>query len=82
MTFRTWEEVETMYKVYGKSQGFGIARTQAASNVNRERRAMTWKCECWGKPNMKQMRERRRMEQQMEIGGSTVFEKLKVRRRK
>ena len=82
MTFRNWVDVECMYKKYGKEMGFGVSRVAGAKNGKLERRSMLWRCECWGSPSMRQDRERRRIAKEMGVGGSSVTEKQRLRRRK
>ncbi|KAL2932867.1 Protein FAR-RED IMPAIRED RESPONSE 1 [Bienertia sinuspersici] len=39
---------------YGKTSGFGVSQTQSVvSSDKKTKRAMTWKCKCWGDPDMK-----------------------------
>ncbi|KAL2928418.1 Protein FAR-RED IMPAIRED RESPONSE 1 [Bienertia sinuspersici] len=82
MNFKTWGDVETMYKRYGKQQGFGVSRWKAANDSKGVRCRMTWTCECWGTRDIKKNKERRKISKEMGIGGSSVVEKPKVRKRK
>ncbi|KAL2930332.1 Protein FAR-RED IMPAIRED RESPONSE 1 [Bienertia sinuspersici] len=52
--YSSWEEVERMFKEYGKKKGFGVIREQSAYYVGtKEKHAMTMRCECYGCPDMK-----------------------------
>ncbi|XP_021755457.1 protein FAR1-RELATED SEQUENCE 8-like [Chenopodium quinoa] len=54
MIFDTWQEADMYYNAYGKQQGFGVVLAQSAYKVVggvKVKRATTWKCGCYGKPN-------------------------------
>ncbi|KAL2938473.1 Protein FAR1-RELATED SEQUENCE 8 [Bienertia sinuspersici] len=52
--YNSWEEVERMFKVYGKKKGFGVIRGQSAYyGGTKNKSAMTMRCECYGCPDMK-----------------------------
>ncbi|XP_021736782.1 protein FAR1-RELATED SEQUENCE 8-like [Chenopodium quinoa] len=71
MMFNGWEEIVVYYKSYAERCGFGISRVQTAYTLNKkEIRGMTWKCECWGPPNLRAQREARKRARLMEVGGS------------
>ncbi|XP_021749729.1 protein FAR1-RELATED SEQUENCE 6-like [Chenopodium quinoa] len=70
MVFRRWEDIEIYYKKYGEQEGFGVTRVQGTkSKVTNERKCMTWKCECWGAPNMRAQREAKKRAKAMDVGG-------------
>ena len=62
--------------------GFGVSRVGGAVNCKKERRAMMWRCECWGSPTMRLDRERKKISKEMGVGGSTVTERPRLRTRK
>ncbi|XP_021728386.1 protein FAR-RED IMPAIRED RESPONSE 1-like [Chenopodium quinoa] len=70
MVFRRWEYIEIYYKKYGEQEGFGVTRVQGTkSKVTNERKCITWKCECWGAPNMRAQREAKKREKAMDVAG-------------
>ncbi|XP_021761949.1 protein FAR-RED IMPAIRED RESPONSE 1-like isoform X2 [Chenopodium quinoa] len=71
MVFRSWQEVEAYYKEYAEQFGFGVTRVQAVNSLDKtERIATTWKCECWGKPDMRARREAKKRAKAMGVDGS------------
>ena len=83
MVFSGWEEVETFIKRYGKEQGFGVTRAQGVKCKDKSKmRAITWKCECWGCPDMRTTRQAHKRAKEMEIGGSAVVDEGKKRKRR
>ncbi|XP_021775664.1 protein FAR-RED IMPAIRED RESPONSE 1-like [Chenopodium quinoa] len=54
MVFKSWQDVECYFKQYAEQKGFGVTRAQGyLSKKDKERRGATWKCECWGHPEMR-----------------------------
>ncbi|KAL2894894.1 B3 domain-containing protein REM20 [Bienertia sinuspersici] len=46
--YSSWEEVERMFKVYGKKKGFGVIRGHSVYyGGTKKKRAMTMRCECY-----------------------------------
>lgn len=78
MVFESWEDVESYYKGYGKQQGFGVSRVASAFRQGKDsmkiRRAFTWRCECYGKPDLRAIREAKKRAKGMEVGGCKVGE--------
>ncbi|XP_021735088.1 protein FAR-RED IMPAIRED RESPONSE 1-like [Chenopodium quinoa] len=72
MVFRSWQEVEAYYKEYAEQMGFGVSRVQGVNSktADKQRIASTWRCECWGKPDMRARREAKKRAKAMVIGGS------------
>ncbi|KAL2902594.1 Protein FAR1-RELATED SEQUENCE 6 [Bienertia sinuspersici] len=80
--YSSWEEVEKMFKVYGKKKGFGVIRGQSAYyGGTKKKRAMTMRCECYGCPDMKLKSDEKKRQKNMEVGGCSG-EELKFRRRR
>ncbi|XP_021714747.1 protein FAR-RED ELONGATED HYPOCOTYL 3-like [Chenopodium quinoa] len=70
MVFKSWQDVEKYYKKYGEQEGFGVSRVQATkSKVTNDRLTTTWKCECWGAPNMRAKREAKKRAKSMDVAG-------------
>ncbi|KAL2928692.1 Protein FAR1-RELATED SEQUENCE 6 [Bienertia sinuspersici] len=47
--YNNWEEVERMFKEYGKKKGFGVIRGQSAYyGGTKNKHALTMRCECYG----------------------------------
>ncbi|XP_021751731.1 protein FAR-RED IMPAIRED RESPONSE 1-like [Chenopodium quinoa] len=66
----TNRDVEKYYKQYGEQEGFGVSRVQATKlKVTNERLTTTWKCECWGAPNMRAKREAKNRAKSMDVAG-------------
>ncbi|XP_021735089.1 protein FAR-RED IMPAIRED RESPONSE 1-like [Chenopodium quinoa] len=72
MVFRSWQEVEAYYKEYAEQMGFGVSRVQGVNSktANKQRIASTWRCECWGKPDMRARKEAKKRAKAMGVGGS------------
>ncbi|XP_021737617.1 protein FAR-RED IMPAIRED RESPONSE 1-like [Chenopodium quinoa] len=72
MVFPSSEDVEAYYKEYAEQMGFGVSRVQGVNykKDKKQRIAYTWKCECWGKPDMGARREAKKREKAMGVGGS------------
>ncbi|XP_021723376.1 protein FAR1-RELATED SEQUENCE 6-like [Chenopodium quinoa] len=71
MVFKSFEDVETYYKEYAEQKGFGVTRVSSAFSKNKkERRGATWKCECWGPPDMRARREAKKRAKAMELCGT------------
>ncbi|KMT03087.1 hypothetical protein BVRB_8g196450 [Beta vulgaris subsp. vulgaris] len=73
MVFESWEDVESYYKGYGQQQGFGVSRVASAFRQGKDsmkiRRAFTWRCECYGRPDLRAIREAKKRAKGMEVGG-------------
>ncbi|XP_021714778.1 protein FAR1-RELATED SEQUENCE 4-like [Chenopodium quinoa] len=70
MVFKTWEDIEIYYKKYDEQEGFGVTRVQGTkSKVTNERKCITWRCECWGAPNMRAQREAKKRAKEMDVAG-------------
>ncbi|KNA15511.1 hypothetical protein SOVF_097650 [Spinacia oleracea] len=71
MVFVGWLEVEAYYRSYGKQVGFGITRVKAAykGGKSKEKRSTTWRCECSGKPDMRRVRNGKKISKGLEVGG-------------
>ncbi|KAL2944575.1 Protein FAR-RED IMPAIRED RESPONSE 1 [Bienertia sinuspersici] len=68
--YSSWEEVERMFKDYGKKKGFGVIRGQSAYYVGtKKKRAITMRCECYGCPDMKLKSDEKKRQKNMEVGG-------------
>ncbi|XP_021768883.1 protein FAR-RED IMPAIRED RESPONSE 1-like [Chenopodium quinoa] len=72
MIFRKWEEVEEYYMEYAEQKGFGVSRVQGVYSKGevRDRISMTWRCECYGRPDMRAQREAKKRAKAMEASGS------------
>ncbi|XP_021763795.1 protein FAR-RED IMPAIRED RESPONSE 1-like [Chenopodium quinoa] len=72
MVFWSWQEVEAYYKEYVEQMGFGVSRVQGVNSktADKQRIVNTWKCECWGKPDMRARREANKRAKAMSVGGS------------
>ncbi|XP_021739063.1 protein FAR1-RELATED SEQUENCE 8-like isoform X1 [Chenopodium quinoa] len=71
MVFKSWEDIEEYFKMYAFSNGFGVTRVQGSfSKATKERRGTRWRCECWGPPNMRALREAKKRAKAMEVGGT------------
>ncbi|XP_021758530.1 protein FAR1-RELATED SEQUENCE 6-like [Chenopodium quinoa] len=72
MVFKTWLDVEQYYKEYAEQQGFGVSRVAGVKSKCgvRDRIATTWRCECYGAPNMRALREAKKRPKGMEVAGS------------
>ncbi|KAL2930193.1 Protein FAR1-RELATED SEQUENCE 5 [Bienertia sinuspersici] len=80
--YSSWEEVERMFKDYGKKKGFCVIRGQSAYSVGtKKKRAMTMRCECYRCPDMKLKSDEKKRQKTMEVGGCSG-EELKFRRRR
>ncbi|KAL2902596.1 Protein FAR-RED IMPAIRED RESPONSE 1 [Bienertia sinuspersici] len=80
--YSSWEEVERMFKVYGKKKGFGVIRGQSAYyGGTKKKRAMTMRCDSYGCPDMKLKSDEKKRKKNMEVGGCSG-EELKFRRRR
>lgn len=53
LVFSSMTEVGEFYKRYAKAMGFGVTIVQGAYTAAGERRSSTWRCECYGYPDMK-----------------------------
>ncbi|KAL2935497.1 Protein FAR1-RELATED SEQUENCE 6 [Bienertia sinuspersici] len=81
--YNSWEEVERMFKAYGKKKGFGVIRGQSAYyGGTKNKCAMTMRCECYGCPDMKIKNDEKKRQKNMEIGGCSGEELMFQRRRK
>ncbi|XP_021754837.1 protein FAR-RED IMPAIRED RESPONSE 1-like isoform X2 [Chenopodium quinoa] len=70
MVFKIFEDVECYYKEYAEQKGFGVTRVASNfSKKDKERRGVTWRCECWGPPDMRARREAKKRAKAMEICG-------------
>ncbi|XP_021753460.1 uncharacterized protein LOC110718846 [Chenopodium quinoa] len=70
MIFKTWQDVEAYYKKYAEQLGFGVISVQGSfSKKDKERRGTTWKCECWGRPNMRAVKAAKKRAKSMEVAG-------------
>ncbi|XP_021737154.1 protein FAR1-RELATED SEQUENCE 3-like [Chenopodium quinoa] len=71
MLFQNWLDMEAFYKEYAERKGFGVSRVQVvfSKGVIRIRTAMTWRCECWGTPNMRAVREAKKRAKAMGVSG-------------
>ncbi|XP_021736274.1 protein FAR-RED IMPAIRED RESPONSE 1-like [Chenopodium quinoa] len=71
MVFRSWQEVEAYYKEYAEQMGFGVSRVQGVNSktVDKQRIASTWRCECWGKPDMRARRAAKKRAKAIGVGG-------------
>ncbi|XP_021751868.1 protein FAR1-RELATED SEQUENCE 6-like [Chenopodium quinoa] len=72
MIFKIWQDVESYYKEYAEQKGFGVCRPQGVYSKGevRERITTTWKCECWGRPDMRAIREAKKRAKSMDVSGS------------
>ncbi|XP_021741342.1 protein FAR1-RELATED SEQUENCE 5-like [Chenopodium quinoa] len=72
MVFQSWQQVEAYYKDYAKQMGFGVTRAQGVNSKTGDPKKIkvTWKCECWGKPDMRARREAKKRAKTMSHGGS------------
>ncbi|XP_021721191.1 protein FAR1-RELATED SEQUENCE 8-like [Chenopodium quinoa] len=75
MVFSSWKDVESYLKEYGEQCGFGITRVQGSfskktDKKDKERRGSTWRCECWGRPDMRAVREAKKRAKAMKVSGS------------
>lgn len=72
MVFKSFEDVESYYKEYGEQKGFGITRVSSSfSKKDKEdRRGATWRCECWGPPDMRARREAKKRAKAMDLYGT------------
>ncbi|XP_021715718.1 protein FAR1-RELATED SEQUENCE 6-like isoform X1 [Chenopodium quinoa] len=69
MVFKGWKDIECYYKLYAEECGFGVSRVQGSYTTSKERRGITWKCECYGAPDMRAKREAKKRAKQMDVGG-------------
>ncbi|XP_021739039.1 protein FAR1-RELATED SEQUENCE 6-like [Chenopodium quinoa] len=73
MVFKSWQDVECYYKQYAEQKGFGVTRAQGySSKKDKVRRGITWKCECWGHPDMRASREAKKRAKSMDVGGTSA----------
>ncbi|XP_021718840.1 protein FAR-RED IMPAIRED RESPONSE 1-like [Chenopodium quinoa] len=72
MVFQSWQDVEAYYKDYAEQMGFGVTRAQGVNSKmgDKKKIKVTWKCECWGKPDMRARREAKKRAKAMGLGGS------------
>ncbi|XP_021763982.1 protein FAR1-RELATED SEQUENCE 8-like [Chenopodium quinoa] len=72
MVFQCWQQVEAYYKDYAEQMGFGVKRAQGVNSKTGDPKKIkvTWKCECWGKPDMRARREAKKRAKAMSHGGS------------
>ncbi|XP_021758958.1 protein FAR-RED IMPAIRED RESPONSE 1-like [Chenopodium quinoa] len=70
MAFKTWLDVEAYYKEYAQHTGFGVTRVQGSYTREKERRAMTWRCQCWGRLDMRAVREAKKRAKEMQVCGT------------
>ncbi|XP_021763158.1 protein FAR-RED IMPAIRED RESPONSE 1-like [Chenopodium quinoa] len=71
MVFKSFEDVETYYKEYAEQKGFGVSRVSSNfSKKDKERRGATWRCECYGPPDMRAKREAKKRSKSMEACGT------------
>ncbi|XP_021739471.1 protein FAR-RED IMPAIRED RESPONSE 1-like [Chenopodium quinoa] len=71
MVFKSFEDVESYYKEYAEQKGFGVTRVASTfSKKDKERRGATWRCECWGPPDMRARREAKKRAKVMELCGT------------
>ncbi|XP_021747121.1 protein FAR-RED IMPAIRED RESPONSE 1-like [Chenopodium quinoa] len=72
MVFTSWQDVEAFYKEYGEQKGFGVSRVQGvlSKGERRHRIFTTWRCECYGKPDMRAQREAKKRAKAMGVCGS------------
>ncbi|XP_021768930.1 protein FAR-RED IMPAIRED RESPONSE 1-like [Chenopodium quinoa] len=72
MVFKCWQEIEAYYKEYAEQIGFGVTRVQGVnSKQDKSKRIATiWKCECWGRPDMRARREAKKRAKAMGVGGA------------
>ncbi|XP_021747636.1 protein FAR1-RELATED SEQUENCE 6-like [Chenopodium quinoa] len=73
MIFTSWKAVEAYYKQYTEQQGFGVSRVQGVLSKKegrRERISITWRCECYGRPDMRAQREAKKRAKEMGMSGS------------
>ncbi|XP_021758485.1 protein FAR1-RELATED SEQUENCE 6-like [Chenopodium quinoa] len=74
MIFKNWEDIEMYYKEYAEQVGFGVTRCQWSSSKKDKnvKLCFTWRCECWGPPNLRARREANKQAKAMgegETGG-------------
>ncbi|XP_021762641.1 protein FAR-RED IMPAIRED RESPONSE 1-like [Chenopodium quinoa] len=71
MVFQSWQEVEAYYKDYVEQMGFGVSRAQGVNSKmgDKKKIKVMWKCECWGKPDMRARREAKKRAKAMGLGG-------------
>ncbi|XP_021762983.1 protein FAR1-RELATED SEQUENCE 8-like [Chenopodium quinoa] len=72
MIFRRWQDIEDYYKEYAEQQGFGVTRAQGVYSKGevRDRITTTWRCECWGRPDMRAIRDAKKRAKVMDVSGS------------
>lgn len=58
------------YIQYAEQKGFRVTYVQGNfSKKTKERRGSRWRCECWGAPNMRALREAKKRAKAMEVSG-------------
>ncbi|XP_056687561.1 protein FAR1-RELATED SEQUENCE 6-like [Spinacia oleracea] len=69
-------------KTTNEELGFGVCRPQGTTNKNKQLTAATWRCECYGPPDMRERREAKKRANNMELGSSAIPEPPSKRTRK
>uniref|UniRef100_A0A803MUG0 FAR1 domain-containing protein n=1 Tax=Chenopodium quinoa TaxID=63459 RepID=A0A803MUG0_CHEQI len=70
MIFDSWQEIDVYFNAYEKQQGFGVVRGQSAykhfKDGSKIKRAVTWKCDCAGKPDTRRKVGGKRIARELE----------------
>uniref|UniRef100_A0A803N6D4 FAR1 domain-containing protein n=1 Tax=Chenopodium quinoa TaxID=63459 RepID=A0A803N6D4_CHEQI len=70
MIFDLWQEIDVYFNAYGKQQSFGVVSGQSAykhfKDGSKIKRAVTWKCDCVGKPDTRRKVGGKRISRELE----------------
>ncbi|XP_021754809.1 protein FAR-RED IMPAIRED RESPONSE 1-like [Chenopodium quinoa] len=72
MVFKRWQDVEMYFKEYAQQHDFGVCRQAGSFSKQKERRAVTSRCDCWGHPDMRARWQAKKRAKAMEISGTVA----------